>query len=188
MKTIFFITFLIFSGAVFSAPSDVQINQSIDDIGYYLTKNEADKSGLIIFDLNADINTVMNYIVDFEAYPKYINDIKKVSIYHQSKHHIDATFYVSTFFIDFQNHVSHRINKQKYSVYWQLDKSKKSYLSKMEGYWKLKTLGNKTRVYYYNQLTFDLWIPSFVESYLFEQGLFASTEWLKKAITSANQN
>jgi hypothetical protein len=48
----------------------------------------------------------------------------------------------------------------------------------MDGYWILKRVNNKTRIFYSNDLEFKSWIPSFLENYLFEKGLIESTSWL----------
>jgi len=65
-------------------------------------------------------------------------------------------------------------------MHWRLDNSKENYFKKMEGSWQLQKIEDGTRVYYTNHLEFKGWVPSFIESYLFEKGLFQSTQWLKR--------
>ena len=134
---------------------------------------------MIIFDVDKDIDTVMQEILNFKAYPKKIEDVDKVLIYSNTNKTVKAKIFISTFFIDFDNNVIHDIDRKNYTLKWHLDESKENYFAKMQGYWKLKKIDDSTRVFYYNKLVFKSWVPAFIESYLFKNGLFKSTQWLK---------
>jgi len=145
-----------------------------------LSLDDKNKTGLIVFDINRDIDLVMKDILNLEAYPQNIEDVKKLTIYESSRNKIKAQIHISTFFIDFDNNVIHDIDKKNYTITWHLDGSKKNYFLVMQGSWKLKKIKEGTRVYYKNHLEFKTWVPGFFESYLLKKGILKSTQWLDK--------
>ena len=147
---------------------------------YVLKLSPNNNTGTIVFDVNEDIDRVFNKIIDFKRYPNLIDEIEKVDVYQTQANIVKVNFYVSEFFISFNNHVIHQINPQNHSVTWTLDPNKKNYFKQMNGAWHLQRVNNKTRVFYSNQLVFDGWAPSFLKNYLFESGLVDSTKWLRK--------
>lgn len=177
----YIITFLVFIQVLYSQ-SFVLTNEQLDQLnkdGYILQRDSKNNNGMIIFDVDKDIDKVMDSILDLNSYPENIDDVGKVEIYSNSLNEVKAKIFIDTFFIDFHNYVIHDIDREKYSVKWHLDNKYKNYFAKMQGYWKLKKIGNKTRVFYFNDLEFKSWVPSFLKSYLFKKGLFKSTQWLK---------
>lgn len=148
--------------------------------GYFVKQNREQKSGLIVFDLDKGIKTLMQEITDFTQYPEKIDDIGKIDIYANDSKVIKARIFIESFFIDFDNYVVHEIDEEKHTMKWHLDETKENYFAQMNGYWKFKKVGNKTRIYYYNQLKFKQWVPKFIESYLLEKGLFKATNWVRE--------
>ena len=153
--------------------------QEIQQNGYTMIRNLENKSGTIVFDIAEDKNIVMQKILNFQHYPQNIEDVSKIEIYEKNAQTIKAHIFIDTFFIGFDNYVIHKIDKKNYKVSWHLDSSKENYFAQMQGYWKLQSIENKTRVFYHNKLSFKSWIPEFIESYLFEKGLFKSTQWIR---------
>jgi len=148
--------------------------------GYVIKRDKINKTGFISFDVNRDIDKVFYDIINLKNYPKLINDVAKVDIYEKDKNIVKAKIFIESFFINFHNSVIHTIIKNKYTVKWTLDKTQDNdnYFSKMDGYWVLKRINNKTRIFYSNDLEFKSWVPGFLENYLFEKGLMESTSWL----------
>ena len=121
----------------------------------------------------------MNKVLKFGTYPQKIEDVANVEIYLNSYDKVNARIFIDTFFINFDNYVIHDIDRANHTIKWHLDNEKENYFAKMQGYWKFTKVGEYTRVFYYNKLELKSWIPSFLESYLLEKGLFKSTQWLK---------
>jgi len=177
----FLILFLLVSN---SFSNEISLNNEelieLQENGYVIKRDKINKTGFISFDVNRSIDDVFSDIINFSEYPVLINDVAKVNIYEQNNNTIKAKIFIESFFINFHNSIIHTINKNKYTVKWTLDKEKDSdnYFAKMDGYWVLKAINNKTRIFYSNDLEFKSWIPSFLENYLFEKGLIESTSWL----------
>jgi ribosome-associated toxin RatA of RatAB toxin-antitoxin module len=176
-----FIIFLLLTLVTLFAESFELTNKQlheIDSSGYTMIRDLADKSGTIVFDVDEDEESVMQKILNFDEYPKNIADVAKIKIYFYQENLIKAHIFIETFFINFDNYVIHDIDLKQHKISWYLDSTKENYFAKMQGYWKLKKVGKKTRIFYHNKLAFKSWIPSFIESYLFEKGLFKSTQWI----------
>lgn len=144
-----------------------------------ITLDEASGTGKIVFNVDKNIEKVMQEILDLESYPKKIEDVEKVEIYFTSTTQVNAKVYISSFFIDFHNSVVHEIDRKNHIVKWHLDKDEENYFKKMQGFWALKDINNTTQVTYQNQLKFKGWIPSFFKTYLLEKGLNKSTMWIR---------
>lgn len=145
---------------------------------YIINTDRKNNSGMIVFDVKKNINNVMRNVLNLSAYPQNIEDVADIEIYFNSYDKVNARIYINTFLFSFDNHVIHDIDRINHTIKWHLDDKKENYFKKMQGYWKFKKIGDYTRVYYYNKLEFKHWIPSFLESYLFEKGLLKSTQWL----------
>lgn len=177
----YILTSILFISTLY-AQNFILTNEQIKELEtnkYIINTDRENKSGMIIFDVKKDIYEVMNNVLNLSAYPQKIDDVANVEIYLNSYNKVNARIFIDTFFVGFDNHVIHDINRADYTVKWHLDDEKENYFAKMQGYWKFKRVGKNTRVFYFNQLKFKSWIPSFLESYLFEEGLFKSTQWLK---------
>jgi ribosome-associated toxin RatA of RatAB toxin-antitoxin module len=159
--------------------SDEQLIE-LKENGYVIKRDKINKTGFISFDVNRSIDDVFYDIVNLENYPNLINDVAEINIYEKNNDIVKAKIFIESFFINFHNSVIHTIIKDKYTVTWTLDKTQDddNYFSKMDGYWVLKRVDNKTRIFYSNDLEFKSWVPSFLENYLFEKGLIESTSWL----------
>ena len=145
-----------------------------------ITVDKESGTGTITFTVDKNIDKVMQEILNLQDYPQKIEDVEKVDIYFSSQNKYNATIYISSFFIDFQNSVTHEIDRYNHTVKWHLDETKENYFKEMNGFWKLEKIDdNITQVRYQNQLKFKGWIPSFLENYLLEKGLRKSTRWLK---------
>jgi hypothetical protein len=154
--------------------------QTLNKNGYIIKRDRVNKTGFIAFDVNRSIDDVFNDIINLVQYPIRIKDVSRVDIYDKYNNIVKAKIFIESFFIDFHNSVIHTILRDKYTVRWTLDKKddKENYFAKMDGYWILKTVNNKTRIFYSNDLEFKSWVPGFLENYLFEKGLKESTSWL----------
>ena len=159
---------------------DTKQLSELKENGYVIKRDKINKTGFISFDVNRSIDKVFYDILNLKNYPKLINDVAKVNIYEKDKNIVKAKIFIESFFINFHNSVIHTIIKNKYTVKWTLDKTQDddNYFSKMDGYWVLKRVDNKTRIFYSNDLEFKSWVPGFLENYLFEKGLMESTSWL----------
>ena len=167
----------IFSNEIFL---DTKQLSELKENGYVIKRDKINKTGFISFDVNRSIDKVFDDIINLKNYPKLINDVAQVDIYEKDNNIVKAKIFIESFFINFHNSVIHTIIKNKYTVKWTLDKTQDNdnYFSKMDGYWVLKRVNNKTRIFYSNDLEFKSWVPGFLENYLFEKGLMESTSWL----------
>jgi len=167
----------IFANEIFLSTKQLS---ELNENGFVIKRDKVNKTGFISFDVNRSIDDVFNDIVNLQNYPELIKDVAKVDIYETNNNIVKAKIFIESFFINFHNSVIHTIIKNKYTVKWTLDKTQDNdnYFSKMDGYWVLKRVNNKTRIFYSNDLEFKSWVPSFLENYLFEKGLIESTSWL----------
>jgi ribosome-associated toxin RatA of RatAB toxin-antitoxin module len=167
----------IFANEIFLSTKQLS---ELNENGFVIKRDKVNKTGFISFDVNRSIDDVFNDIVNLQNYPELIKDVAKVDIYETNNNIVKAKIFIESFFINFHNSVIHTIIKNKYTVKWTLDKTQDNdnYFSKMDGYWVLKRVNNKTRIFYSNDLEFKSWVPSFLENYLFEKGLVESTSWL----------
>jgi ribosome-associated toxin RatA of RatAB toxin-antitoxin module len=184
-----YIQIIIFLSLVFNNLFAKNITLNKDDLAelknnsYVIKRDLENKTGFISFDVEKNITAIMNEIVNLEKYPNKIDDVSQVNIYSQTPYTIKAEIFIDNFFISFSNNVIHYIDYDSFFIKWNLDEdyNKQNYFKAMNGYWKLKKIdSNTTRIFYSNNLEFKSWIPSFIEDYLFEKGLFESTYWLKE--------
>jgi ribosome-associated toxin RatA of RatAB toxin-antitoxin module len=167
----------IFANEIFLSTKQLS---ELNENGFVIKRDKVNRTGFISFDVNRSIDDVFNDIVNLQNYPELIKDVAKVDIYETNNNIVKAKIFIESFFINFHNSVIHTIVKNKYTVKWTLDKTQDNdnYFSKMDGYWVLKRVNNKTRIFYSNDLEFKSWVPGFLENYLFEKGLVESTSWL----------
>jgi len=178
----YIILLLVLFSNIFSNEIFLDTNQlsELKENGYVIKRDKINKTSFISFDVNRSIDKVFDDIINLKNYPKLINDVAQVDIYEKDNNIVKAKIFIESFFINFHNSVIHTIIKNKYTVKWTLDKTQDNdnYFSKMDGYWVLKRVNNKTRIFYSNDLEFKSWVPGFLENYLFEKGLMESTSWL----------
>jgi len=156
----------------------------LEQKGEVLSVDEVTQKGFIVFYVNENIDSVFNKLIDFNSYPKHIDDVDKVVIYYQDAHTIKSHIFVATFFISFSNWVVHNINKKTHTITWHLDDdySESNYFKTMDGIWRLSKINqNKTMVYYSTNLEFKAYIPDFIKDILSKHGLSKATLWLRKS-------
>jgi len=110
--------------------------EELKNNSFIIKRDLENKTGFISFDVDKNINLVMDEIIDLKSYSTKINDVSKVDIYESFDHIVKAEIFIDNFFISFSNKVIHYISKNNYEVTWNLDSinSKNNYFSKMDGY------------------------------------------------------
>ena len=143
--------------------------------------------GIAIMDVSAPIDVVMNVILDFPMYPKWIDQLSKCEIYDKSSEgsqkYIYADFIISSMMMTVQYYIKHTYTPSKNLITWTLDYGKESDLDDSTGYWLAYPSPDdpkKTRVEYSVDLRVGGWVPGFVEDMLANQGLEDATKWMKR--------
>jgi ribosome-associated toxin RatA of RatAB toxin-antitoxin module len=146
--------------------------------------------GLAVQDIAAPPEVVWGRILDFERYPKMVDNVKACSVYARKGEHIKTRFVIGTFAISIEYFIDHVVNQEQGWMTWTLDYTKESELHDSVGFWFVEKHPEKagwTRLYYSVDLAVSGWVPGFVEDMLREEGLTRATSWVKREAEAAQK-
>ena len=166
--------------------SEVQTLQSGKAVRKQVKQDNGGR-GIAIMDVAAPVDIVMNVILDFPMYPKWIDQLSKCEVYKKessgAEQLIYGDFIISSMMMNIQYYIKHTYSPEKNLITWTLDYSKESDLDDSTGYWLVYPSPEnpqKTRVEYSVDLRVGSWVPGFVEDMLANQGLEDATTWMKR--------
>jgi len=139
--------------------------------------------GMVVQDIDAPPDVVWDRILDFDAYPRMVDDVHSLDVYERNPGRVKARFVLSTAGLKLEYFVDHVVNQQQGYLTWTLDYSKKSELDDVVGYWFVEphpTRPGWTRLYYSVDIRVKGWVPHFIEELVREQGLTRATQWVKR--------
>lgn len=147
-------------------------------------QNDSGGRGIAIMDVKASPDKIWTTIVDYKAYPNWIDKLDKTSVYGGSP----ATgqkvkFELSVFGMDVVYFIDHSFHQSEGYMTWTLDYSRESDLDDSTGYWLVypsPDTPGATRVEYTVDMRLKGWVPGFVENMLAKKGLTMATSWVKK--------
>jgi hypothetical protein len=137
--------------------------------------------GIAVFDVQAPVSDVWATILDFSAYPTYIDKVAECGVYRQAGGHIYVRFKLDVLGVEY--FIDHTYAPERGYMSWQLDYSRQSDLDDSVGYWLVREVPGRpgwTRVDYSVDLRVTGWVPQFVQDLLVKQGLQDATSWLRK--------
>lgn len=147
------------------------------------TEGKIGGRGVAIFMVQASPATVWSTIKSFEKYPKWVDNVDKLEVYHRAPGRIDAYFSISAMAVGIDYFISHNLNEKERYLTWTLDYSKKSDLDDSVGYWKVDEVPGKpdqARVTYSVDIQIKGWVPGFIRTIIVDSGLKKATSWVKK--------
>ena len=166
--------------------SEIQVLTSGNSVRKQVKQDNGGR-GIAIMDVAAPVDVVMDVILDFPMYPKWIDQLSKCEVYHRenknSVQYIYADFIISSMMMSIEYYIKHTYTPDKNLLTWTLDYDKESDLDDSTGYWLAYPSPQdpkKTRVEYSVDLRVGNWVPGFVEDMLANQGLEDATKWMKR--------
>lgn len=139
--------------------------------------------GIAIQDVHADAAKVWVTILDFPAYPSWIDRLQDCEIYRRDGNDIFVRFDLSVLGMSVEYFIKHKYQPTKGAMTWELDYTRKSDLDDSTGYWLVYPAPGHdgyTRVEYTVDLRLSGWVPGMIEDMLANQGLEKATTWVKK--------
>jgi hypothetical protein len=139
--------------------------------------------GIAVQDIAAPSDVVWDRILDFDRYPKMIDDVKEIEVYEKKPERIKVRFVIGQFGLKLEYFIDHVVQREKGFMTWRLDYDKASELDDSVGYWFVEqhpTDKQKTRLYYSVDVRMRGWVPGFVQDMVREEGLVRATRWVKQ--------
>lgn len=115
-------------------------------------------------EVNVSAERMFGVITDFEKYPEFLPEMKRVTIISQSDHRKVVEFDLEMLKIGM--HYSLRFEEEPFrSVRWSMVSA--TWLKAVDGYWQIESGGpDRCLVTYFNELTFKGLLPKFVTTKL----------------------
>lgn len=131
----------------------------------------------------------MKFIRDVRNYDKYVQSVKKVTVYDEKKDFMGiektkATYDVAVFGVKFRYFMIMTFNPRFNTFTWTLDYSRNSDFDDNVGHWQVMKHPSKngwSRVLYSCQVKLFSWVPGIVVNFLTKSALIEATTWVKKA-------
>ena len=147
-------------------------------------KNDSGGRGIAIMDVKASPDKIWKTIVDYKAYPNWIDKLDKTSIYGGTPETgLKVKFELSVIGMDVIYFIDHSYHPDKGYMTWTLDYTRESDLDDSTGYllvYPSPDTPGATRVEYTVDMRLKGWVPGFVENMLAKKGLTMATSWVKK--------
>lgn len=139
-------------------------------------------SGIVFREVNAPISEVWKVILSFEMYPKWSRNIQQCEVVKRQGRIWYVEMLTRFLWVKSKLNFIHRIQKPMGYVTWSLDRSKKSDIRDLIGYWRVSESRkgpNFTRLEYGSQVITHN-VPDFVVEFLAKDSLVEGTEWVKE--------
>ena len=138
-------------------------------------------SGIVFREVNAPPEAVWKVILSFEKYPKWSSNIEECKVADRQGRVWYVEMLTRFLWVKSKLNFIHRIQKPMGYVTWSLDRSKKSDIRDLVGYWRVSKSSkgpNFTRLEYGSQVITHN-VPDFVVDFLARDSLVEGTEWVK---------
>lgn len=140
--------------------------------------------GIAIMDVNAPPDKIWATILDYKAYPNWIDNLDSTKVYGGSATEgYLVTFKLSVIGMNIVYYIDHDYFPDKGLLTWTLDYSRESDLDDSTGYWLVYPSPDSpghSRVEYTVDLRLKGWVPGMIENMLAKKGLTMATSWVKK--------
>ena len=150
--------------------------------------NEQTGRAMVIQDVDAPPAIAMEKILDMKNYVKYVQQVKRVHIYHEKTYPNRTVMYGARFDtaalgVGFRYWLALKYEPKYNTFTWTLDYDYNSDFDENVGHWQVMEHPTKkgwTRVLYSCQLRLFAWAPDFIVKYLVKTALVESTTWVKR--------
>ncbi|MCA9491084.1 MAG: SRPBCC family protein [Myxococcales bacterium] len=152
------------------------------------TGSDAAGRGVAIQDIHADPDVVWGRILDFDAYPRMVDNVKSTSVYERSGEHLKVAFVIGAPMVSIEYYIDHVLRKDEGWMTWRLDYARHSDFDDTVGFWRVAALPDKpgwTRVVYSVELKASGWVPAPLENAFATMGLNKATSWVKREAEAA---
>ena len=140
--------------------------------------------GIAIMDVAAQPAKIWATILDYKAYPEWIEKLDQTKVYGGSaKSGYLVTFELGVLGMDIVYYIDHNYFPDKGLLSWTLDYSRESDVDDSTGYWLVYPSPDspgQTRVEYTVDLRLKGWVPGIIENMLAKKGLTMATSWVKR--------
>ena len=140
--------------------------------------------GIAIMDVNAPANRIWKTILDYKAYPEWIDKLDQTKVYGGTPEAgYLVTFELSVLGMDIVYYIDHDYFPDKGYLTWTLDYTRESDVDDSTGYWLVYPSPDSpgmTRVEYTVDLQLKGWVPGIIENMLAKKGLTKATSWVKQ--------
>ena len=139
-------------------------------------------SGIVFREVNAPPEAVWRIILSFEMYPKWSDNISQCDVVRRQGRIWYVEMMTRFLWVTSKLNFIHRIQRPMGYVTWTLDRSKKSDIRDLVGYWRVSESSkgpNFTRLEYGSQVITHN-VPDFVVDFLARDSLIDGTEWVKE--------
>ena len=139
-------------------------------------------SGIVFREVNAPPAAVWKIILSFEMYPKWSDNISQCDVVRRQGRIWYVEMLTRFLWVTSKLNFIHRIQRPMGYVTWTLDRSKKSDIRDLVGYWRVSESSqgpNFTRLEYGSQVITHN-VPDFVVDFLARDTLIEGTEWVKE--------
>ena len=135
-------------------------------------------------DVNAPADRIWKTILDYKAYPEWIDKLDQTKIYGGNiEDGYLVTFELSVLGMDVIYYLDHDYFPEKGYLSWTLEYSRESDVDDSTGYWLVYPSPDspgQTRVEYTVDLRLKGWVPGIIENMLAKKGLTMATSWVKQ--------
>ena len=137
--------------------------------------------------VNAPSEVVWETILDFDEWPRMIDDVVATEVYEPSNgKDLKVKVTLGIAFLRIKTWVWHVFDRGSGTLTWSLDESKQSDVISNTGFWVVREDGDgkSCTVYYSCAITLRTWAPRFLDRYVAKEGLPRALGWLKREAES----
>jgi ribosome-associated toxin RatA of RatAB toxin-antitoxin module len=139
-------------------------------------------SGLAIAFIQASKDKVIDTILKYEDYPKFMPHVKSTEVYKRTDSQVDVRFTVDVAFKKISYCRTIQVDRAAGTIVWSLDKTRKNDIADTEGFWGFKPYKNGIIVYYMASVDSGLAVPKMVEDYLTKRDLPNIVKSIRKRV------
>jgi carbon monoxide dehydrogenase subunit G len=138
--------------------------------------------GIAVQQVSAPPHVVWAALLDFESYPRMVDDVQSVKVYHQDGDETKVAVRVGYGVVGLTTCLHHVYDKALGQLTWSLDRQKPSSFKSNDGFWIVRPADaeRSSRVYYSIAVELDAWVPSWINGFVASQGIPRAVAWVKK--------
>ena len=143
----------------------------------------SDGRRMVTFQVDAPADRVWAVVSRFEAFPSYIDEVKRVSVLQRDAKGTVVAFTVSQLGVTLTYFVRHLYDDERRAGTWTLDYGKESDLDDSVGYWRVTPLpGDPSRclVEHSTHVALQTPLPGFLQTWIADGSLRSTGAWVRK--------
>lgn len=147
------------------------------------TRTATGGRGMAIRYVHAPPEVVWSCILDFEDYPRMVDNVKEAQILSVEGEHRIVHFVLGAMMVSVEYWIDHIYRPEQGYMTWTLDYSRESDLDDTVGFWRVEPVPHRegwSRVTYSVALQVRGWVPDFIEEMVTDSGLTKATVWVQR--------